>query len=239
MRLKCLIVDDEPIARKVLQEYIEEIEFLELAGQAENPLKAMSILNAQDIDILLLDINMPKINGIDFLKSSRSTASVIITTAYAEYAVESYGLDVLDYLVKPIGFDRFLKACNKAREMSELKKLSKGQPQKSNDHFFIKANNQIEKIFYDDLLYAEAMLNYVMLYTATRKMMVYVTIKSLEEQLPADQFIKVHKSCIVNISKVKRIEGNILDIGNEKITVSQSLREKVVAEIIKDKMIKR
>jgi DNA-binding LytR/AlgR family response regulator len=239
MKLKCVIIDDEPIARKVLQEYIEEIEFLELAGQAENPLKAMAILNAQDVDILLLDINMPKINGIDFLKSSRNTASVIITTAYAEYAVESYGLDVLDYLVKPIGFERFLKACNKALEAAELKKLSKGQPQKPGDHFFIKSNNQIEKVFYNDLLYAEAMLNYVMLYTATRKMMVYVTIKSLEEQLPADQFIKVHKSFIVNISKVKSIEGNILDIGSEKIAISQSLREKVMAEIIKDKMIKR
>ncbi len=239
MKLKCVIIDDEPIARKVLQEYIEEIEFLELAGQAENPLKAMAILSAQDVDILLLDINMPKINGIDFLKSSRNTASVIITTAYAEYAVESYGLDVLDYLVKPIGFERFLKACNKAREAAELKKLSKGQPQKPSDHFFIKSNNQIEKVFYNDLLYAEAMLNYVMLYTATKKMMVYVTIKSLEEQLPADQFIKVHKSFIVNISKVKSIDGNILDIGNEKITISQSLREKVMAEIIKDKMIKR
>jgi DNA-binding LytR/AlgR family response regulator len=239
MKLKCVIIDDEPIARKVLQEYIEEIDYLELAGQAENPLKAMSILNTQDVDILLLDINMPKINGIDFLKSSRSKASVIITTAYADYAVESYGLDVLDYLVKPIGFDRFLKACNKAREAAELKKLSKGQLQKPDDHFFVKSNSQIEKVFYNDLLYAEAMLNYVMLYTTTRKIMVYVTIKSLEEQLPADQFIKVHKSFIVNISKVKSIEGNILDIGNEKITISQSLREKVVAEIVRDKMIKR
>ncbi|HEV3411231.1 MAG TPA: LytTR family DNA-binding domain-containing protein [Puia sp.] len=239
MKLKCVIVDDEPIARKVLQEYIEEIDFLELAGQAENPLKAMTILNAQDIDILLLDINMPKINGIDFLKSSRTTASIIITTAYAEYAVESYGLDVLDYLVKPIGFDRFLKACNKAREAAELRRLDKGQPPKPSDHFFIKSNNQIEKVLYNDLLYAEAMLNYVMLYTATKKMMVYVTIKSLEEQLPADQFIKVHKSFIVNIGKVRSIEGNILNIGNEKITISQSLREKVVGEIVKDKMIKR
>src|SRR5580658_8147655 len=239
MKLRCLIIDDEPIARKVLQEYIEEIDYLELAGEAENPLKAMSILNMQDVDILLLDINMPKINGIDFLKSSRSRANVIITTAYADYAVESYGLDVLDYLVKPIGFDRFLKACNKAREAAELKKLSKGQPQKPEDHFFVKSNSQIEKVFYNDLLYAEAMLNYVMLYTVNRKMMVYVTIRSLEEQLPADQFIKVHKSFIVNISKVKSIEGNVLDIGNEKITISQSLREKVVAEIVRDKMIKR
>src|SRR5580698_4994586 len=131
MKLTCVIVDDEPIARKVLQEYIEEIDFLELVGQAENPLKAMSILNMQDVDLLLLDINMPKINGIDFLKSSKSRASVIITTAYADYAVESYGLDVLDYLVKPIGFDRFLKACNKAREVAELKRLSSGQAQKA------------------------------------------------------------------------------------------------------------
>jgi DNA-binding LytR/AlgR family response regulator len=251
MKLKCVIIDDEPIARKVLQEYIEEIDFLELAGQAENPLKAMTILNAQDIDLILLDINMPKINGIDFLKSSRTTAAVIITTAYAEYAVESYDLDVLDYLVKPIGFDRFLKACNKALEAAELRRLTvgqakvwaqgqaKGSAQGPDDHFFVKANNQIEKVYYNDLLYAEAMLNYVMLYTAAKKLMVYVTIKSLEEQLPADQFIKVHKSFIVNIGKVRSIEGNVLDIGNEKITISQSLREKVVGEIIKDKMIKR
>jgi DNA-binding LytR/AlgR family response regulator len=239
MKLKCVIIDDEPIARKVLQEYISDIDWLELAGQAENPLRAMNLLNGNDIDILLLDINMPKINGIDFLKSSKCGASVIITTAYTEYAVESYGLDVLDYLVKPIGFDRFLKACNKAREASELKKLSKEPPQKANDHFFIKSNNQIEKVFYHDLLYAEAMLNYVMLYTHTKKMMVYVTIKSLEEQLPSDLFIKVHKSFIVNIGKIKSIEGNVLDIGNEKIAISQGLREKVVNEIIKDKMIKR
>ena len=239
MKLKCVIIDDEPIARKVLQEYISDIDWLELAGQAENPLRAMNLLNANDIDILLLDINMPKINGIDFLKSSKRDASVIITTAYTEYAVESYGLDVLDYLVKPIGFDRFLKACNKAREARELKKLAKEPPQKANDHFFIKANNQIEKVFYHDLLYAEAMLNYVMLYTHTKKMMVYVTIKSLEEQLPPDLFIKVHKSFIVNIGKIKSIEGNVLDIGNEKIAISQGLREKVVNEIIKDKMIKR
>ncbi|HTR28385.1 MAG TPA: LytTR family DNA-binding domain-containing protein [Puia sp.] len=239
MKLTCVIVDDEPIARKVLQEYIEEIDFLELAGQAENPLKAMSLLNARDVDILFLDINMPKINGIDFLKSSRSTASIIITTAYSEYAVESYGLDVLDYLVKPIGFDRFLKACNKAREAAGLKKAGKLPPPAAEGHFFIKANNQIEKVFYDDLLYAEAMMNYVMLYTATRKLMVYVTIKGLEEQLPADRFIKVHKSFIVNVGKVQRIEGNVLHIGNEKITISQGLREKVLGEIIKDRMIKR
>ncbi|HTB53293.1 MAG TPA: LytTR family DNA-binding domain-containing protein [Ferruginibacter sp.] len=235
MKLKCIIIDDEPIARKILQEFIEEIDFLELAGQAENPLKAMSLLNDNTIDIIFLDINMPKINGIEFLKNSKINANIIMTTAYTEHAVEAYGLDVLDYLVKPIAFERFLKACNKAKETGRPTKIT---PQ-INDHFFIKCDNQIEKIFFNDLIYAEAMLNYVMLYTNSKKMMVYITIKSLEEQLPAEVFIKVHKSFIVNMNKVDSIEGNILNIGNEKITISQNLREKVIKEIVKDKMIKR
>ena len=239
MKLKCVIIDDEPIARRILQEFIEEIDFLELAGQAENPLKAMVLLNDNDIDLIFLDINMPKINGIDFLRNSKTSANIIMTTAYADYAVESYELEVLDYLIKPIAFDRFLKACNRAKEITSLRKNSQAGPNTPNDHFFIKCNNQIEKVLYDDLLYAEAMLNYVMLHTKAKKMMVYVTIKNLEEQLPADLFIKVHKSFIVNKTKIKSIEGNILDIGNEKITISQSLREKVIAEIVKDKMIKR
>lgn len=240
MKLKCIIIDDEPVARKVLQEFIGEIDYLELVGQADNPLKALSLLDGKDVDIIFLDINTPKINGIDFLKSAETTANIIITTAYAEYALEGYGLNVLDYLLKPIAFDRFLKACNKAREMGRLRKMTNGQaaPQRE-DHFFIKCDTQIEKVFYDDLVYAEAMLNYVMLHTVTRKMMVYVTIRNLEEQLPADIFIKVHKSFIVNMGKIRRIDGNILDMGSERISISQSLREKVIKEIVRDKIIKR
>ena len=239
MKIKCIIIEDEPVARKILLEFVEEIEYLELKGVAENPLKAMPLLNDNDVDLLFLDINMPKINGIDFLKSSKTTASIIMTTAYAQYAAEAYGLDVLDYLVKPIAFDRFLRACNKAKEIRELKKIKQVKPNKTNDHFFIKCNSQIEKVFYEELIYAEAMLNYVMLFTNSKKMIVYVTIKSLEEQLPADMFMKVHKSFIVNLSKVRSIEGNILDIGNEKITISQNLKDKVINEVVKDKMIKR
>jgi len=238
MKLKCIIIDDEPVARKILQEFIEEIDYLELIGQAENPLKAMSLINDHSIDIIFLDINMPKISGMEFLKTSKLHAKVIMTTAYADHAVEAFGLEVFDYLVKPIAFDRFLKACNRAKETAKLTESRPATQQKA-DHFFIKWNNQIEKIWYNDLVYAEAMLNYVMLHTTSKKMMVYVTIKSLEEQLPSDIFIKVHKSFIVNISKIKSIEGNILDIGNEKITISQNLREKVINEIVKDKMIKR
>jgi DNA-binding LytR/AlgR family response regulator len=238
MKLKCIIIDDEPVARKILQEFIEEIDYLELTGQAENPLKAMSLINDNNIDIIFLDINMPKISGMEFLKTSKLPAKVIMTTAYADHAVEAFGLEVFDYLVKPIAFDRFLKACNRAKETVKSTEIQPA-PRNRADHFFIKCNNQIEKILYNDLVYAEAMLNYVMLHTTTKKMMVYVTIKSLEEQLPSDIFIKVHKSFIVNISKIKSIEGSILDIGSEKITISQNLREKVINEIVKDKMIKR
>jgi DNA-binding LytR/AlgR family response regulator len=238
MKMKCIIVDDEPVARKILQEYIEEIDYLDLIGQAENPLKAMSLLNAHEVELIFLDINMPKLSGIEFLNTSTVKASIIMTTAYPDHALEAFGLAVLDYLVKPIAFDRFLKACNRAKEIRNQSSSVPAPPTRS-DHFFIKCNNQIEKILYDDLVYAEAMLNYVMLYTVSKKMMVYVTIRSLEEQLPSDIFIKVHKSYIVNMNKVKSIEGNILDIGQEKITISQNLREKVIGEIVKDRMIKR
>lgn len=239
MKLNCIIIDDEPIARKVLQEFIEDIEYLTLIGQAENPLKAMSLLDDHAIDLIFLDINMPKINGIDFLKNSNTTAQVIMTTAYAAHAVEAFGLNVVDYLVKPIAFDRFLKACNKAREIIELRNAAPVPADKVNDHFFIKCDNQIEKVFYGDLIYAEAMLNYVRLHTHDKKMIVYVTIKNLEAQLPAHLFIKVHKSFIVNISRIKSIEGNTLHVGSDKITISRNLREKVLNEVVKDKMIKR
>jgi DNA-binding LytR/AlgR family response regulator len=235
MKLKCIIIDDEPIARKLIEEFISDIDFLELAGQAENPAKAIALLDNNDIDLIFLDINMPVISGINFLKSSKNMPGVIMTTAYAEHAVEAFDLDVIDYLVKPIPFERFLKACNKAREFSTKRHVAKS----ADDYFFIKCDNQIEKVLYSDLLYAEAMLNYVILYTASRKMIVYITLKGLEEQLPEAHFIKVHKSFIVNRNKIKSIDGNLIDIGATKITISQNLREKVLNEIFKDKMIKR
>jgi len=239
MKLKCIIVDDEPVARKVIQEFIEDIDFLELVGQAENPFNAISLLEANAVQLIFMDINMPKINGMDFLKQTNLKASVIITTAYAEHALESYNLDVLDYLVKPIAFERFLKACHKAKEVWESKDIASFKPVSTDDHFFVKCDQQIEKVYFNDLLYAEAMMNYVMLHTVSKKMMVYVTIKRLEEQLPVDTFIKVHKSYIVNVNKIKSIEGNTLNLGVDKITMSQNLREKVLELILKDKMIKR
>ena len=238
MKLSCIIVDDEPIARRVLQEFVEDIDFIELRGQAANAVEALSLLKENDIDLIFLDINMPKINGIDFLKSSRLKAKVIITTAYPVYAVEAFGLDVVDYLLKPIAFERFLKSCLKVKDAIERNAGgSTGMP--ANDHFFIKIDHQIEKIRYEDLLFAEGMMNYVMLHTRTGKMVAYITLKALEEQLPAALFIKVHKSFLVNKSKILRIEGNLLDLGTQKIAISQNLKDEVLKEIISDKLIRR
>lgn len=240
MKVKCVIIDDEPIARQLIAEFVEDIDYLELIGEAENPAKAIKLLSENDVDLIFLDINMPTISGINFLKSSKVNASVIMTTAYAQYAVDAFELDVLDYLVKPIPFERFLKACNKAKEVFDTQKqLAAQTAAPAADHFFIKCDNQIEKVLYDELIYAESLMNYVILYTAQRKMIVYITLKSLEEQLPADRFIKVHKSFIVNRGKIKSIDGNQVNLGETKITISQNLREKVLGEILGGRMIRR
>ena len=241
MNLNCIIVDDEPMARKVLEEYIEDINFLQLVGKAENPVKASVLLNNNKIDLMLLDINMPRISGIEFLRNSTVLPMTIMTTAYTEYAIEGFELDVVDYLVKPFSSDRFLKACTKAKEYLELKNKSIENLNINHihDYFFIKCDGKIEKVIYDELLYVEAMLNYVVLHTESKKMIVYLTIKSIEEQLPKNNFLKIHKSTIVNTTKIKTIEGNQINIGKAKVVISQNLHDNVMKEILKNKMIKR
>src|SRR6476660_3492603 len=188
MRLRCIIIDDEPVARKLLKEYIEDISFLELAGEADNPLKAQAILDREPIDILFLDINMPKLTGIEFLQSGNSLPMVIMTTAYAEHALDGFTLDVLDYLVKPFSFARFLKACKKAKEYHEMRTRAGDKAKIEGNYFFVKYNGRIEKVLYDDLLYVEAALNYVILHTSGNKMIVYLTIKGIIEELPRALF---------------------------------------------------
>ena len=241
MNLKCIIIDDEPMARKVLEEYIEDINFLHLVGKAENPIKANVLLNNNKIDLMFLDINMPGMTGIEFLRNSSMLPMTIMTTAYTEYAIEGFELDVVDYLLKPFSSDRFLKACTKAKEYYELKNKPTGNvnTNSTQDYFFVKCGGKIEKIFYDELLYVEAMLNYVVLHTENTKMIVYLTIKGIEEQLPGNIFLKIHKSTIVNTTKIKTIEGNEINIGKAKVLISQNLHESVMKEILKNKMIKR
>lgn len=240
MKLKCIIVDDEPMARKLLEEYIDDVGFLQLAGTAENPVKAQSLINEVQADLLFLDINMPKMNGIEFLRISRSLPPVILTTAYTEYATDGFELDVLDYLVKPFSFERFFKAACKAKEYADLRHgniIQEVMPVQ--DFFFVKCNGKIEKLFYNELVYVEAMLNYVVLHTETRKLVVYLTIKGIMDQLPEQTFLKIHKSTIVNMDKIKSIEGNGISAGNARLIISQAMQETVMKAILKDKMMKR
>jgi len=239
MKLKCVIIDDEPVARRLLREYAEDISFLEIVAEAENPLKAQITLDQEPVDLIFLDINMPKLTGLEFLRTSNSLPMVIMTTAYAEHALDGFNLDVLDYLVKPFSFSRFLKGCNKAREYHQLRIGAGKNAEPTENYFFVKYNGRIEKVFYNDLLYVEAALNYVVLHTTSNKMIVYLTIKGIIEDLPATSFIKVHKSFIVNMDKIRSIEGNIIHIGNHEIPISQNCQDDVVKSILKDRILKR
>jgi DNA-binding LytR/AlgR family response regulator len=238
--INCLIIDDEPIARQGLQEYVAEIEFLQLIGQAENPLRATEFLNQQPIDLLFLDIEMPKINGIDFLKTLKKPPMVIFTTAYPDFALKGFELDILDYLLKPISFERFLKAVHKARDLKILQQqATDNQTVNQLDFFFVKCDNKFEKVFYNELLYVESLQNYVILHTQAKKIITYLTLKSLEDTLPENQFIKVHKSYLVALAKIEQIEGNQIIIQQQKIPISRILRESVMQKILQDKLLKR
>ncbi|UOE51661.1 LytTR family DNA-binding domain-containing protein [Mucilaginibacter sp. SMC90] len=238
MILKCLIIDDEPIARKLLQEYIEETDFLVLSGTAENPLKATGLINKLDIDLIFLDVNMPKMNGFQFLRSAVKLPMVIMTTAYGEYALEGFEMAVVDYLVKPFPLARFLKASQKALELKALRE--KASPEKNEaDHFYVKCNGKIERVLYDELVYIEAMANYVTLYTIHSKLVVYLTIKGLQDKLPAEKFIQVHKSYVVNTGMINNIEGNMLNLNGTKISIGLSFYDDVMDKVLKGRLFKR
>lgn len=237
MKLNCLIIDDEPVARKGIAEYVEEIDFLHLVAQCESAVKASSYLNQGFIDLIFLDIQMPKLTGIEFLKTLKSPPLVIFTTAYSQYALEGYSLDVVDYLVKPIPFERFLKAAQKAFEIQSLKRFA-GRA-KEVDHFFVKCDSKFEKLYYNEVCYIEALQNYAVIHTSNRKLITYITMTGLESQLPKDQFLKVHKSYIISIAHIKAIEGNEILIGDVRIPISRNLKDEVVNQILGNKLFKR
>ena len=239
MQLRCIIVDDEPMARKILEEFISDVDFLELVGKAENPLKAAALVNEADIDLMFLDINMPKMNGLNFLNTSRSLPPCIMTTAYSEYALEAFELNVLDYLVKPFGFERFLKACNKAKDYLQAIQKVNQQNKAESEYFFVKCDGIIEKIMYQELVWVEAKQNYVVLHTDSRKLIVYLTLRGISDELSEHQFLKIHKSVIINVDKISSIEGNIIHMGNTSAVISQNLYASVMRSILKGRMIKR
>ncbi|HMG91075.1 MAG TPA: LytTR family DNA-binding domain-containing protein [Chryseolinea sp.] len=238
MKLTCLIIDDEPVARKGLEEYVNEIEFLQLVAQCENPVKASPYLSEQNIDLIFLDIHMPKVSGIEFLKGLRNPPLVIFTTAYSDYALEGYSLDVVDYLMKPITFERFLKAAQKAFEVFQMKKLA-SEHKPHSEYFFVKSESKFEKVNYAEVRYVESLQNYVIIHTTSKKLITYMTLSSIENQLPKDQFLKVHKSFIVSIGAIKAIDGNEILIGDSRIPISRNLKDQVVNRIIGNNLFKR
>ncbi len=239
MKLNCLIIDDEPFARKGLEEYVLEIEFLHCVAACEDALKAASYLNEQKIDLIYLDIQMPKVSGIEFLKTLKNPPLTIFTTAYSNYALEGYALDVIDYLMKPITFQRFLKASQKALEFFQLKSRAENSSAPAVDYFFVRCDRKFEKVFFRDVSYVEAMQNYVVIHVADRKLITYMTLTSIENQLPKDQFLKVHKSFLISISHVKAIEGDEVLLEQARIPISRSLKEQVIQQILGNSLFKR
>jgi DNA-binding LytR/AlgR family response regulator len=237
MKLNCLIIDDEPLARKGLEEYVKEVPFLHLAGACENAMKASVLLKSESIDLMLLDIQMPKLSGIDFLKTIKDPPLVIFTTDFSEYALESYTLDVIDYLVKPIPFDRFLKATQKAFDYHVL--MQRAGSEKESDFFFIKCDHKFEKVKYNDVKYVEAMQNYCIIHTPSGKLITHITMTGLEEKLPESKFLKVHKSFIISLDKINSVVGSEIVIDTTRIPISRGLKDEVMKRIMGNNLFTR
>src|SRR6201991_4918631 len=235
LKIKCIITDDEPFARKGLQGYIAQIDFLELKGVCENALELNSLLKKEPVDLLFLDIEMPYLTGIEFLKQLPAPPRVIFTTAYEKYALQGFELEVLDYLLKPISFDRFLKAANKAFDYFRQQQA----PAAVEDYIFVKADNRLEKISFADILFAEALENYVAIYTREKKIITHLTLKMLQEKLPSAAFVQPHKSYLVAIDKINSIEGNILHINQFQVPISKYQKDEIMEKIVNSKLLKR
>ncbi|HVY75913.1 MAG TPA: LytTR family DNA-binding domain-containing protein [Puia sp.] len=230
MKLQCTIVDDEPLAVSGLASYVQEVDFLRLAGTCEQPLELMAMMEKEPIDLIFLDIQMPKMNGIEFLRQQSCSPMVIITSAYPSFALEGFRLNVLDYLLKPITFDRFFQAARKARDYNRL--LHAPEKAAESDYFFTKCGNKYEKILFDEILFVEGLQNYVAIHTVKGKYITLLSMKSMEEKLDSRQFIRVHRSFIVAISRIDSLESGQLFIGRHAIPISRNLREQVLEKVV-------
>ena len=229
--IKTIIVDDEPLALQVLENYIDQLPEVELVAKCENAIEANNILQNKDVDLICLDIKMPQISGIDFLKSLKNPPLVIFTTAFSNFALESYNLDVVDYLLKPISFDRFMKAINKVSERMN----HDHEHSEADDYFYVKADKKLMKVKYDDIIYIEGLKDYVIIRNSNSRVITLQTMKSLEEKLPSKMFKRVHRSYIVNVEKINSITGNMIEViekGREKlIPIGKNYKEELMKTI--------
>ncbi len=231
MKIRCTVIDDEPFALELIKDYILRTPFLELAECFSNPFKALDYLNRVKVDLIFLDINMPELSGIELYKSLAAPPKVIFTTAYPEFAAESYEYNAVDYLVKPVKYERFLKAVNKASGLINpaVEKQETSSPAQSNKeskaHMFIKSGTQQIKVHPDDILYIEADGNYMCFHTSQKKIMSLLTMKDVLEMLPANDFVRIHKSYIIALKHLEAIEKHDVVVGGKKIPIGATFRE--------------
>ncbi len=237
MKHKCLIVDDEPLALDVLEGYIQKVPSLQLVARCSNAMEAMKALRKNEVHILFLDIQMPEISGLDFLKSLKNPPAVIFTTAYSEYAIDGFNLDAVDYLLKPISFDRFLKAVNKTTALLSHEGAER-ESVKDNDHIFVKSDKKLIKIGLDEILYIEGLKDYVMIFTPAARIITLMTMKTLEEKLPSDRFVRIHRSYIISLDKMKSVTGNSVDIMGKSIPIGKLYRDPFMKLVERDSIMK-
>lgn len=240
MKLKCVITDDEPLAKEGIARYIHEVEFLEMAGECSNPIELDKILQKQAVDLVFLDIQMPLMNGLEYLKLKTQMPKVIITTAFPNYALDGYTFDVIDYLVKPITFSRFFKAVTKARDLHLLMhKTPEQELAENNDYFFIKCENKYERIKKSEVLYVQALENYVNIFTQQGRYMTLLPLKTVEKYLEQENFIRTHKSYLVAMNKITTIENHEIRVGPHVIPISRNFREEVLKMVLEEKLWKK
>ena len=233
--MNVLILDDETPAIKVLKGFVEKVPFLNLVLATTNPFEAFQAINSNKIDLLFLDIEMPDINGVDFLKSITSKPMVVLTTAYEKYAVQGYELDVLDYLVKPIRFERFMKAVNKASELNNLQ-ANKSLPAESENedmsgYITLKVEYKTVKVFFKDILYIEGLKDYVKVFTRTERILTRLNLKGIEEKLPSHLFMRVHRSFIVALSKIEAFQKGHVQVDKNMIPVGETFKKEVLEKL--------
>jgi len=224
------LIDDEPLALNLLEDYVSKIPYLKLAGKSDEPLKALSFLQSQNVDLLFLDIKMPDISGIDFFKSLPYKPEVIFTTAHSEFAMDGFEVNAMDYLLKPISFEKFVTACNRVKDYLETKNLNN---QKDRDYFFINVTHKLHKIFYSDILYLEGFKDYTKIYLASSSspLLVLHNLKYFEELLQKNHFIRIHRSYIVPIRMLNTISRKSVTIGNKTLPVSDNYRGNLYSSV--------
>ncbi|HEX5023696.1 MAG TPA: response regulator transcription factor [Agriterribacter sp.] len=240
--MTCIIVDDEPLARQGMELNVASVSTLTVLGSFSNALAAGDFLRQENVDLMFLDINMPELSGLDFLKSLRNAPLVIFTTAYPQYALESYELDAIDYLVKPIRIERFLKAVNKAENHLRLLQHEAGRSQveKIEDEFvFIKADRRYFKIYFKDIFYIEGLKDYVIIYTKDNKIITSMNVKTIAAQLPGTIFARVSKSYIVNILHISSFDAELISVYGHEIPLGQSFKDDFLKKYIDGKVVKR